>query len=294
MAWGWLLLGFVSALDGCGKTASRADSQPSDAGAPSPSGATGSGGEGGSTPGEPGGGGALSGAGGEETCFDTPREPEDDAVNAETLEMMALTPPDRAVPVTIVLVRIQTERTNGETTDEYIARRKQLLAPYQAPIEQRLQEAGASDVSAYWITNAVSAKIPARRVPAVLCWPNVVEVEVDAAFWTIAEPPWSEAEAGPAECPLVDGHCYAHCFEVIGLPAIDGVACWDRRTTVTCSREQYGIDDDEPVCRQRVDTGEQFVFRGIVPDAPDYLGFRRCDEPAPEYFDECAGGQGPT
>jgi len=124
-----------------------------------------------------------------------------------------------------------------------------------------------------------------------LCWPNVVHVEVDAAYWEVAEPPWSIDQAGPRECPLEGAACPAHCFAVDGSPVVDGKACEDVRELVACSREFPGISDGA-ACRERIDTGARFIFKGIAPEEPDFLGWRACPDPADYVFQlEGCGGQ---
>ena len=149
---------------------------------------------------------------------------------------------------------------------------------------------GAMGTSASWLTNSVSTTLSARDVPDVLCWPNVVQAKVDAGFWTIAEPPWGPPTVGSEQCPLENGACPVHCFEIKAAPVVDGVACRCTERAVTCSREPYGIDDDEPTCRQNTDTGETLIFRGLVPDSPEYRGFRTCSNIAWKYLDDCSGG----
>ena len=234
-----------------------------------------------------GGGGA-----GGETCFDTPRDAEALAVNAETLEMMALTPPSKLVPLSINLVAVEFDfspATTGKKREQLIAERKLQLEPYQAPVLERLAQLDATQVSSAWLINSVSATLSARDVPSVLCWANVVSVLVDAPFWTIAEPPWSAPEVGSAQCPLENGACPEHCFAVTAAPVVDNVACSCTARPVTCSRAPYGIDDDEPSCRRSTDTGETLIFRGLVPDPPDYRGFGPCSNVAWEYQDDCTG-----
>lgn len=298
----WAVLLVVSgAALGCGKTGrgnERGDRLPQPPAATAGGGSGGSGGSAGSAVGVPdenpdenGGQGGAS----EPTCFDTPREPEDDAINATTLEMASLAPPDRLVPIMIGLVRIDFDFSTvstGKPREQLIEERKQQLEPYQTPILQRLAALGAEQVGTSWLINSVSASLAARNLPDVLCWPNVVKIEVDGGYWTIAEPPWSAAEAGPAQCPLIDGECPEHCFDVSAAKVVNGVACGMNREAVACSREPYGIDDAEPSCRQSTESGERYVFRGLVPDPPDYVGFEACAGPAPEYVDDCVGGAG--
>lgn len=226
----------------------------------------------------------------EPLCYDTPRDAEAAAVNAETLEIMALTPPSRLVPLIIDLVELEfdfSSVTTGKKREVLVEERKQQLEPYQTPILERLRDIGATHVSSAWITNSVNATISARDVAGVLCWPHVVRAQVDAGFWTIADPPWSSTEAGPEQCPLQDGGCPEHCFEVIAAPVVDHVACGCTARPVTCSREPYGIDDDEPTCRRNNETGETLIFRGLVPDPPGYRGFQPCSNVTWEYVDEC-------
>lgn len=244
----------------------------------------------------PGGTGPTMSGGGSKVddpiCFETPRDAAALAVNAETLEMMALTPPGRLVPLTIDLVAVEFDfslDSTGKKREQLIEERKRQLEPYQAPILERLAGIGARNVSTTWITNSVSATLSARDVTGVLCWPNVVQAQVDAGYWTIAEPPWGAPQVGSAQCPLENGACPAHCFEIKAAPVVDGVACSCTERPVACSREPYGIDDDEPSCRRSTESGATLIFRGLVPDSPDYAGFQACSNIAWKYRDDCSG-----
>jgi len=231
---------------------------------------------------------------GAEACFETPREPADDATNADVVSMAALAPPERIVPLSILLVDVDfSPSSNDETPEQVAAERQQQLELYQGPIQARLEALGATNVARASLFNDVAASIEARYVADILCWPNVVRLVVDVGYWTIADPPWTADEAGPAQCPLVDGKCDPHCFEIAASPVVDGQACLETKQVVACSRGRYySVDNPHPVCRQRIADGERYAFQRFVPSEPDYVGFGECDGPEPAYPDPCSGGQG--
>jgi hypothetical protein len=238
-------------------------------------------GEGGAS-GAPGAGGAAS-----EACAVTPREEYAAQINSLTLEMVGLAKPDTPVPLTISLVEV--EGTSGASEAE----REALFEPYQAPIEERLRERGVTAIERSSFSNYISATVPARFVSDLLCWPNVVSVDVNAPFWNIAEPPWSPEDAGPAECPIVDGRCPEHCYETRAIPYLGepGSGCFSTeefgQTLVACSRQGYGVDDADPVCRFQESSRRPFLFRvEPPPGAPDFLGFSECEAGDPVYCDD--------
>jgi hypothetical protein len=63
------------------------------------------------------------------------------------------------------------------------------------------------------------------------------------------------------------------------------------RETVACSRAYPGISDGEPVCRQNSDSGEMYLFQGIAPLQPDFLGWQHCPDSTTFTFElEGCGG----
>lgn len=226
-------------------------------------------------------------------CAETLRDEQDAAINAATQQLVALTPPERDVPLLIALVDVAFDfsRISGASDAErerVIAERVEQLEPYQDPIAVRLKALGAKDVSGSWLINSMAATLEAKYVPQILCWPNVLHIEVDAPFWSVAEPPWGGDEAGANECPLVNGICPEHCNQVMAYPLVDGAACEDDWQVVACSRAYPGFDDGEPVCRERSATGEQYLFGGIAPKSPDFLGWQDCD-PSVDFTFELEG-----
>jgi hypothetical protein len=223
--------------------------------------------------------------GGDAACAETPRTAEDVEENELAAEMASRALPETPVPLLINLIAV--DGASGAPQAE----KEKLYDPYQTAIEQRLQEIGATGVGRFAFSNVVSATVEAQYLPELLCWPYVVSVSVDAAYWEIAVPPWAPNEAGTAECPLVDGQCPEHCFELRALPYLDvgetGGGCFIGRELVACSRAPIGIDDADYACREQVSTGKPYLFTVEPPPAaPAYLGWRDCENPEPVLCDD--------
>jgi hypothetical protein len=222
---------------------------------------------------------AMSGASGasgsptavEPTCADTPRSAEDDAQNAKLLEMAQHADPDKLVLLLITLVQVE---TTGEVSE---ASRSKQLEPYQAPIVAKLTEWGAQNIERFWLSNSIAASVPLKYVDDLLCLPNVVQVYTDAPYWEVVEKPWSADEAGKYECPLQGERCPEHCFDFNGIPFDEAAGCYQGRERVGCAVTTPAITDGFASCFEQLATGKTYLFYGLPPVEPNFVGWHPCD-----------------
>jgi hypothetical protein len=94
-------------------------------------------------------------------------------------------PPWVEVSVTVLLADpgFDFSRLQNASDDEraqLIAERMAQLAPGQDAIAAKLEAIGGQNIGRFWLSDSVSATVPAGRVAEVPCWPEVVAIEGDA------------------------------------------------------------------------------------------------------------------
>ncbi|HEX6765461.1 MAG TPA: hypothetical protein VF103_08290 [Polyangiaceae bacterium] len=263
----------------------------SKAGAPvSGAGATGTGGAGAVPSVSPGGSGGTSGTGSAAglplACENgVVRSGEDDRVTGVALEASSLAPPERAVSIVISLVdpyfdfeRLQSPGSE-EASEAIIAERRAQLATTQDPIEERLLARGGEVLSRDWLVNVMDARVAARYVNEVPCWPAVVHIELSSEYWDIVDPPWDSEAVGSEACPLEGDACTAHCVPIHAACLDPDMGCSKPREIAACSRKEHAFYDSVPSCSVRTETGELCAFGSNVALAePAYAGFAPCSE----------------
>jgi hypothetical protein len=253
-----------------------------DRGAPTPTaGSTSVGGASGGSSGAVNTGATPSFGGSPTECFPTQRTAEDESVNAAALATAGDARPETLVPFILLLTdpafdfsRLGTE--NAAERAAAIAEREAQLAPYQDPIEALLAAHDAENISSTWLINSVSASMPAQHVSKMVCWPEIRRIELTASYWDLVEPPWGPTEAGPGECPIVDGACPEHCVPLEGSRYDESNACHEPAELMACSRRETGGTLPVVSCSAHLDSGELYVFPLEPPFSPGFLGFRRC------------------
>jgi hypothetical protein len=132
-----------------------------------------------------------------------------------------------------------------------IAERQAELAPQQDEIEARLRALGARAIGRSWLSDDVSAFVPAEHVGEIPCWPGVRAIDPDAV--------------GCVPEAVVDGICLDPCH---ARPTCDGACtslvgdqidlvhgCVRHGVPVACAQGAAG--DDAPLtCYVRKDSGE--------------------------------------
>ena len=230
-----------------------------------------------SNQGAPGAVGAAGAPAVEPTCAETPRSADDERANAALVDMATHAQSDKLVPVLISLVDVPI------TAGAMEAARSAELEPYQAPIVGQLTEWGAQSIERFWLINAVAASVPASHIEDLLCLPNVVRLDSDAAYWDIVEPPWGPEQAGKLECPVTGEQCPEHCFDFNGVPFDASAGCYRGTERVACSTTRAAIDDGAASCFQNIASGKTYLFYSFVPIDPNFIGWRPCEnQPAPK------------
>lgn len=198
------------------------------------------------------------------------------------LELASAAPPATLLDVFIALIDLE-----YDVFDLNVEARRAELAPYQDPIVERVRQSGGDVVVQFWTDNSLAAKLPAYRVHEVFCWPNVTAVEVSTPFWSVVAPPWDESSVGSAECPLLEaGGCPEHCAEVWGA-RYDATRECARAEHVGCDRDPSREATPDEKCRVRTATGDLYVFGGVGPREPEFLGWRECSD---EEYSRVIGG----
>lgn len=206
----------------------------------------------------------------EPTCADTPRTAEDDAHNAKLLDMAEHADPDTLVLVMITLVQVE---TGAMSEASGLAQ----LEPYQGPIVAKLTEWGAQDIQRFWFGNSIAASMPLKYIDDLLCLPNVVLVHTDTPYWEVVKKPWSADEAGKYECPLQGAQCPEYCFDFIGIPFDEAAGCYQGRERVGCTVATPAIADGVASCFEQLATGKTYLFYGLLPVEPNFIGWQPCD-----------------
>lgn len=206
----------------------------------------------------------------EPTCADTLRSAEDDAQNAKLLEMAEHGDPNRPIFLMISLVQVET----GATSE---AAGLAQLEPYQGPIVAKLTEWGAQNIERFWLGNSIAASVPLTYIDDLLCLPNVVLVHTDTPYWEVVGKPWSADEAGKYECPLQGEQCPEHCFDFIGIPFDQAAGCYQGRERVGCAITTPAISDGAASCFEQLATGKTYLFYGLPPVEPNFIGWQPCD-----------------
>lgn len=183
-----------------------------------------------------------------------------------------------ALPAALLDVFIALIDLEYDVFDLNVEARRAELAPYQDPIVERGRQSGGDVVVQFWTDNSLAAKLPAGRVHEVFCWPNVTAVEVSTPFWSVVAPPWDESSVGSAECPLLEaGGCPEHCAEVWAA-RYDATRECARAEHVGCDRDPFREATPDEKCRVRTATGDLYVFGGVGPREPEFLGWRECSD----------------
>lgn len=191
------------------------------------------------------------------------------------LEIAADARPEAWVPLAIALQEPGFDHARLAAGDpDAIRERKEQLDPIQKEIEARLSSIGAVETSRLWLTNTVTAQVPAERVPEILCWPGVIEFEVMAPYWSVVDRPWDVESVGELACPVVDGACPKHCREVRGVPYDPKARCREgEEELVACSIE---TESGGRLGCARDQANRAFLFQETTPIAPGYAGWDGC------------------
>lgn len=228
----------------------------------------------------------VGGAGGE-ACAETERTANDEAINARTSSILETAPPTTLVPIFIKLIQLV------DLTGSNKAERERLYAPYLDALEARLEALGATEVGRFDSQNSAAAELEARHVGQVLCWPDVVHVDVDAPYYDIAVAPWTPEEAGEAECPLTDGACPPYCSEYYAIPFDEAAGCFTGGELIVCQRSDRELNEDPSDCFENASSGRPFLVPNLTLVAPRYLGWKACSDPTAALGLTCEGEEQP-
>lgn len=243
---------------------------------------------GGASAGESGNASQNAGAGaGGEACAETERTASDEAINARTTSILESALPTTLVPIFINLIQLVS--ASGSTIEE----RERLYAPYLDRLEARLRALGAAEVGRFDSYNAAAAELEARYVGQVLCWPDVVHVDVDAPYYDIAVAPWTPEQAGEGECPLTDGACPPYCSEYYAIPFDETAGCFTGRELIVCQRSDRELNEDPSDCFENASSGRPFLVPNLTLVPPRYLGWQACSDPTAALALACEGEEQP-
>jgi len=231
-------------------------------------------------------GSSDAGAGGD-ACAETERTAGELAINLRTSSMVDSALPNTLVPLYIRLVELAS--ATGSTKEE----RADLYGPYLDVLEARLVALGATEIGRNDSYGSANASVEAQYVHQVLCWPDVVYVDVDAGYYDIAVPPWSNNEAGERACPLNDGVCPEYCAEYYALPFDETAGCFAGHELVVCQRSDRELNEDAWGCYENEATGVPILFLTLTPAAPGYLGWSECSDPTAAMGLVCEGEEQP-